>query len=85
MNTATAVCIYKLKLWKVVDLAREHGLSTDVFRGRLKFCKERAKHEGDLIPVVTDHELRRVGMPGSGCGRNRNTLSAEWLSKPLVK
>ena len=85
MTYPKAICIHEERFRLVVDLAREYDLSPEVLRGRLKFCKERVKHEGDLIPVATDHELRRVGMPGSGCGRNRNKLSSEWLSKPLVK
>jgi hypothetical protein len=85
MTHPKAICIYEERFRLVVDLAREYDLSPEVLRGRLKFCKERVKHEGDLIPVATDHELRKLDKANSGSGLNRNKLSSEWLSKPLVK
>ena len=84
MTNATRKCMYKAKLWLVVDLANEFGLRPEILRGRFKACKETAIYEGIEIPVVTDFELRAVQSFGAG-SLGVNTLNKKWLSKPLVQ
>ena len=84
MTNATRKCMYKARIWLVVDLANEHNIRPEILRGRFKACKETAIYEGIEIPVVTDFELRAVQSFGAG-SLSVNTLNKKWLSKPLVK
>lgn len=86
MAIARMKCMYKAKIYLVVELAKKFGLEQEILRARLVSCEERVPYEGSMIPVVTDHELRRVnsGMNATYIMPHTNMLNREWLAKPLV-
>ncbi len=84
MTNATRKCMYKARIWLVIDLANEFNIRPELLRGRFKACKETATHEGKVIPVVTDHELRSVNH-GLGVGSPQvGELNKKWQSRRLV-
>ena len=86
MPIPTCRCQYNLKVYLIVDLARECGIPPEVLRCRFKAAKSSVPYNGGMIPVLTDFDLRPVGATTGNFQRPSIVqLNQEWLSKPLIR